>query len=365
MRYFVPKSFNKVGAFLESSFTEVPVRRPTMKDLAKAAGVGVSTVDRVLSGRHPVRRETAERVLAAAERIGFHGVGAIRHRIGADRPARTLGFVLQQRSTPLYARLGEILSEAVAAEPSIAGRARVEHLEDLSPESVAERIAKVSAACDAVAVVAADHPRVAEAIDRARERGVSVFALISDLSAASLTGYVGLDNWKVGRTAAWAVSRLCKHPGRVGIFVGSHRYRCQETCEISFRSYFREHAPDFQLLEARPSLEDPRLAYESTLDLLKQDGDLVAAFVAGGGVEGVIRALRDEGVAERLVTVGLDLTEVTRSALIDGVLTLVLSHPLQAMAAALVQAMAQAIEGGGPEPARRMLPFEVYTPENV
>ena len=41
--------------------------RPTIADLARTAGVGISTVDRVLNGRDPVRRATAERVLAAAE----------------------------------------------------------------------------------------------------------------------------------------------------------------------------------------------------------------------------------------------------------------------------------------------------------
>ena len=36
-----------------------------------------------------------------------------------------------------------------------------------------------------------------------------VFALISDLTAQSRAGYIGLDNWKVGRTAAWAIANIC------------------------------------------------------------------------------------------------------------------------------------------------------------
>ena len=45
--------------------------RPTLVDLAQAAGVSVATVDRVLNARHRVREPTAERVLAAAEAIDF------------------------------------------------------------------------------------------------------------------------------------------------------------------------------------------------------------------------------------------------------------------------------------------------------
>lgn len=348
-------------------------RRPTLADLAREAGVGVSTVDRVLNGRDPVRRPTAERVLTAAERIGFHATGLIRRRLGdADRPERAFGFLLQQRSSPFYAGLGTALAEAAREAPGVAGRARVEHVEDLAPEGVAERLLALGREADAVALVAADHPRVAQAVDRLLQEGggdrggVPVFALISDLSAAGRAGYVGLDNLKVGRTAAWAIAGLCKRPGPVGIFVGSHRYRCQEANEMGFRAYFREHAPDFHLLEPRTSLEDARYAYESTLDLLKQQPELVGLFVAGGGAEGVLRALREEEAHRRIVTVGLDLTEETRSGLIDGVLKLVLSHPRRLLAETVVQTMAHAVERGRGEPPRQvLLPFDVLTPENL
>ena len=45
--------------------------RPTTKDLAKAAGVSLATVDRVLNGRSGVRQKTVDAVNAAIERIGF------------------------------------------------------------------------------------------------------------------------------------------------------------------------------------------------------------------------------------------------------------------------------------------------------
>ena len=92
----------------------------------------------------------------------------------------------------------------------------------------------------------------------------------------------------------------------------------------------------------------------------------MALFVGGGGVEGVIRAIREADAAERVMGIGLDLTEVTRSALIDGALKLVLSHPLQRMAETLVGAMARAIERGRSDAARQvLLPFDIHTPENV
>jgi LacI family transcriptional regulator len=43
---------------------------------------------------------------------------------------------------------------------------------------------------------------------------------------------------------------------------------CQELNKMGFRSYFREHAPQFMLLEAKASLEDERYAGEVTRELL-------------------------------------------------------------------------------------------------
>ena len=45
--------------------------RPTTKDLAKAAGVSLATVDRVLNGRSGVRKKTVDAVNCAIQEIGF------------------------------------------------------------------------------------------------------------------------------------------------------------------------------------------------------------------------------------------------------------------------------------------------------
>ncbi|HSA81147.1 MAG TPA: hypothetical protein VLE23_10005 [Geminicoccaceae bacterium] len=79
-----------------------------------------------------------------------------------------------------------------------------------------------------------------------------------------------------------------------------------------------------------------------------------------------MEALREEDAFRRVVTIGLDLTDLTRAGLIDGVVKLILSHPIQLIAKATVQAMAQAIDGSWREtPAEILLPFDVHTPENV
>ncbi len=58
--------------------------------------MSVATVDRVLNARHRVREATAERVLGAAEAIGYHGTPLLKSRLHLQVPERTFAFLLQR-----------------------------------------------------------------------------------------------------------------------------------------------------------------------------------------------------------------------------------------------------------------------------
>lgn len=337
-------------------------RRATIADLAAAAGVSVSTIDRILNGRDPVRRGTVERVLAAAEDIGFYAVPVLRERLDLARPRIRLGFLLQQSHRPWYRAVADALRSAAAADTGV--EAVIDHMDDLSPEAVAARMAAMGEGVDALAVVAAEHPRVTGAIEALAARGVPTFGLISELSAGCGVGYVGLDNWRAGRTAAWAMTRFCGGAGPVGIIVGNNRYRCQEQNESGFRSYCREYASGFTILEPIQTFEDKSIARDVTAQLLRRESGLVGIYACGGGIVGVIEALRESGRSGSVAAVGHDITVHTRGALIDGDLTMVIAHPIQRMAAEAVAAMKEAVTGRTP-PGQRLLGFDIFTPENI
>ncbi len=340
-------------------------RRPTVADLAAHAGVSVATIDRVLNKRHPVRAATARRVIEAAESLGYHGTPSLRARLQEQHKPCRLGFLLQKEGSLFYRQLAADLDQA-ARLLADGSSAMIEFVGELDAPAIVERIRRLGGQADVLAVVAVDHPRVSEQIALLRAEGIPTFALLSDLSAPERSGYIGIDARKAGRTAAWAITRLARKPGPVGIVVGSHRYLDHETREISMRSYLRELAPGFRLLEPVIDLEQSDVAYDAVLTLLSRHPDLAGLYVIGGGIDGAIRAITELGRGGDVVLVGNELTAHTQSALIDGIVDLVIATPTRAIADKAVQTMVEAaLRPGAFTVTHAVLPFDLYGPENI
>jgi LacI family transcriptional regulator len=340
--------------------------RPTIRDLANEAGVSVSTVNRVLAGTAGVKDGTVQQVKDAAERIGYYGLGTIRSQIASRKPKLRFGFLLHQPTRTFYKMMGVALQAAARNNDDHDIDAEIVYADDLSPQFIAAKLLELGQSCHAVGIVSAVHPLVTQAVDALAERHIPVFALISQLSATGSVNYVGLDNWKVGRTSAWAFHNICRAPGKLGILVGNHRYRCQEMNESGFRSYFREHAPDFQLLEPISTFETSAVAEEMTEKLIQQHPDLMGLYISGGGISGAMAGLRTCGKAGQLIAVGYELMDNTRAGLLDGTLTMVIAHPLQRLADATVAGMIKACAGGDSAAKQTIvLPFDIYTRENI
>jgi LacI family transcriptional regulator len=333
------------------------VKRATLTDLAKAAGVSIATVDRVINRRLPVSDDTAQRVVKAAEDIGYHATSLLKRRV-LESPLRRFGFLLQKKYA-FYESFGHELLAATKAARNIEGKPKLEFMDQLVPTYIAERITTVAAKMDAIAVVAMDHPLIVQAVESVVASGKPVFTLLSPISSPAVTCHLGLDSRKCGRVAGWTISRLVREPGKIGILVGSHRYLNQEISEISFRTYMREHAPHLQLLEPIINLDDERIAYEAVTDMLASYSDLRAVYVAGGGQDGLISALREVTDRPRPIAVCNELTPTTRAALLDGIIELSLATPIAALANHTVRNMIAACGD------KRIASQQLYLPPDI
>lgn len=81
-----------------------------MSDVARLAGVSIKTVSRVVNAEPGVHAETAERVLAAIERLGFRrNIGALNLRRGSS--TGTIGLVLEDVANPFYSGITRAAEE--------------------------------------------------------------------------------------------------------------------------------------------------------------------------------------------------------------------------------------------------------------
>ncbi|WP_255854836.1 substrate-binding domain-containing protein [Marinobacterium rhizophilum] len=318
-----------------------------------------------------MKNKTAERVLDAARLTGYP-VSDVQPDTTSDTRPYRLGFLLQSVQQPFYRELHQVLEQALQTradlQPRMLGRAQFAFIDDSGPRALARQIDQLAENCDALALVCYEHPTILGAIEAAEARGIPVVALLSPLGSNPMRPYMGLDNRKVGRSAGWAMAQLTRQAGKVGIFVGSHRFVGHELREMGFRSYCREQAPQIEVLEHLVSLDDADIAYRGTRTLIHQQPDLCGLYVASGGTEGVLRALREAQLERPLCVIIQELTPEARQALIDGVVTLVVSTPLRQLADDSISQLLAALQqrdNGSPAPAAPpVLPFILYTAEN-
>lgn len=96
-----------------------PQPRPTMKQVAALAGVGIKTVSRVVNGEPNVSAATVVRVRAAAESLNFHpDLHAGNLRRGGQK-TQTLGLLVGSVANPFWGAMHRAIEDA-AAERSIA-----------------------------------------------------------------------------------------------------------------------------------------------------------------------------------------------------------------------------------------------------
>jgi LacI family transcriptional regulator len=340
-------------------------KRPGMAALAQAAGVSIATVDRFLNGREPVRAETAEMITKAAARIG-HPAARRLTGVVADVPPFRFGIVLHKQGQDFYKAFAEELHRAVAACAGVKGRLVLEFSASQSPSEMAGLLRSMAGRCDALAATAVNHPEVTAAVEALREAGLPVFSLLSDFAQGVRAGYLGLNNLKHGRVAGWIMALTAAKPGKLAVFVGGHRWHGHELRETGFRAHIRECAPHLQVLEGMVNLETRQLTYEATLAILARHPDLRGIYVAGGGMEGAIAALREARPPGEVALVVSALTPESRGGLAEGVVTMVIDTPLEKLCRALLAMMVRSCEAGVPaEGTQHFLPPDIHVPDSI
>jgi LacI family transcriptional regulator len=320
---------------------------PTIADIARLAGVGTATVDRVLNRRPGVNAETVQRVMQVVGELGSP------QQPGRPRRGENFRFayVLPADDSPFLGLVDRQIAQA-------AGDFRHQHITEIThridaadPAQFAAELAQVGD-CQGIALLAPDLPPVKLAINELVRSGVHVVTLFSDVAGSMRETCIGADNRAAGRTAGLLLARMAGG-ARDTLLLSSQATRLSAEIErrIGFAQVIEERFPSLRMLRTPDLPADDDGACAALQRFLQSDVDaarVAGIFNVGSGSAGVARALARAGLAAQIGVVAHDFTEEHRALLSANGLSYVLHqdiHYCVLAAARVLRALCENVRG--------------------
>ena len=321
---------------------------PTIADIARMAGVGTATVDRVLNKRPGVNSETVQRVLQIVAELGAP------QQPGRPRRGENFrfAFVLPADETPFFGLLDRQIAQT-AADFRHGHITEVTHrIEAGDPAQFAAELAQVGA-CQGIVLLAPDLPPIKLAINELVRSGVHVVTLFSDVAGSMRETFIGADNRAAGRTAGLLLGRMAGDSGRDTLLLSSQATRLSAEVErrIGFAQVIEERFPAVRMVRTPDLPVHDDGACATLLRFLESEVEtarLAGIYNVGSGSAGVARALADAGLAAQVGVAAHDFTEDHRALLSANGLSYVLHqdiHYCVLAAARVLRALCENVRG--------------------
>lgn len=266
-------------------------RTPTLSDVATLAGVSYATADRVVNARGGVAEKSRTKVQDAVDRLGYvRNVAAA--NLSQQRTYR-FGFVLPAGENAFFDHIRQIIQHRAAASAAHRTDLQVFDVMAFNVAALCEQLhAFMGQGFDGLAVVGIDDPTVSDAIAKLQADGVAVVTLVSDVSASTAVGYVGVDNIAAGRTAGRLIGMAqAAHSGTVQIILGSVSLRDHAERLAGAQAVLAENYPQVRILPPIEALDQDPLVESLLHARLMQHPDISAIYGLGAGNTGIFRVM--------------------------------------------------------------------------
>ena len=295
-----------------------------IKEIARQAGLGTATVDRVLNGRAHVSPQTKLRVMAAVDELQ-----AQEAQLAARGRRLFFDFVVEAPSR--FSR--EVKSAAEAILPQIGTavcRPRFLLQEIMEEEEVVRALQRImKRGSHGVCLKAGDTARIRDMVHLLAAAKIPVVTLVTDIMTPARLAYVGLDNAGAGRTAAYLIARTIGDAKGMVLASRSHeRFLGEEEREAAFTEALSRLCPQIQVLRVQGGRG---VDFETSKRLSHAVGDirgLRAVYSMGGGNRSILRTLEDHGLRAE-VFVAHDLDQDNRDLIEQRHIDFILHHDLR------------------------------------
>jgi LacI family transcriptional regulator len=287
-----------------------------IKEIAKALGISIGTVDRALHNRPGVSPKTRDLVLKIAEKLRYTPNIAARS-LKLNRHLK-IGIFLPEHISSFFDPLRKGIRAAAETESGAAvdlmfisyprlGEGDVEAMEKANWQQF-----------DGIIIAPGNPANLAKISGRAEKIKKPIVFVATDAPRLHRIASIAVDASVSGSVAADLLGRLIQTPGTVATVTGDLRVQDHSDKLRGFAASLATLSSHLALLPAIESHESPQDAYAATIKLLKYHSNLAGMYISTANSLPVIRAIEEQGRLGQTLIITTDLFPELISLIEDG-----------------------------------------------
>ncbi len=339
----------------------------TLKDIAKALGVSLGTVERAIHGKEDINPETKRRVLEKIRELNYQ----------PNKYARSLSLKKKKRiaiimpfTSRFWHRVKAGLDDAVKELSYYGLQVKFIGLDRMNRHLLASHIrAQRDENYDALILAPTGLEDEGEFLKQVISENTRLVLLNDDMPELSRHFYVGPNNELVGKLAGELVGKFTQGQGKCLILschnakTGQMQLECQRRI-TGFQQVLNEEYPLMrtQVESYGMYLED---AYGTVLHALQQNREITCVYDAEGLLDETAMAVKDSG-RKGIPLVGHEMSEEVDRYLKEGVVSAAICQNPYLQGYYAFKCLAEyLVEGKKPEEENVYIDFNIYTKYNT
>jgi len=328
------------------------------EDIARHAGVGTATVDRVLNERGGVSIKTMKKVLDSARTLGTR-------RVLPEIGQRTLRIeaVLARKHSAYYDRLAKAFQMATSFA-NIPVTVYRTHIEDDAPDKLAAHLRNIASYRDGIIIYGNNHPDIAAQIN-ALEGVVPVLTISTDIPHSKRHSHVGINDIGAGQSAAKLCEAICRSGGQVLVIAPEKHAQSLQDRFGGFTDFFKTMGKKDQLvIIKREPIFDHTLSKIRNIVLQNPNIRALYSTTNDDMLEMLLKSRQDETQNFDFVKIVHDLDSQTITHLRSGLIDIVIdSNPARQVLRAIE--IISAYHGMASDSISELVDFQIFTSDNI
>ena len=282
-----------------------PAKPAGVKDIARAVGVSIATVDRVFHDRPGVKAKTRDRVLAMAQKLNYRPNLAARN-LKLNRRLSVAVHLPEHISSffgPLLDGIQSTASTVFGVELDI----DYQTYPRMGEGDLALLQAIPDGRYDGVILTPGDPAHTEPVINRLSRSGTAVVCVATDAPRSERMAAVSVDAYVSGALAAELFGHTIQHERKVAMITGERQVIDHAEKLRGFAANLALLAPHLTLLPVIESHESEQEALRQTRTLLKRNPDVAGIYVSTANSLPVLRVLEEQQLLGKVQVLCTDL----------------------------------------------------------